>query len=323
MSTITADLIKINAPTWIHWKGDSDGSYFQDYANPAKWGLGLVGLVANTWGRMISFDGREMAIHVRVPGEPLNRKAATLDYTGVTIHPAEVAKPHSIEAAGISVDPGPGSEADVVLHTDAVLCTDGGSGVYARYDAEGIRMYDAAGEVRAHLGPGLATFERRTDADHELVEFLQITHELLAIGTHRGGVPTLKCLFKSDGVLVIRESQASPQVRSLSLTEHNRAQTESVLEAQEILVGSGRLDRNGLELRQPGTGRRTSLTVDGLFLFNDVGDCRRIWIGWDGVYFFDTNGSILRKLTANGVEERTSMDSRVEALLTRTQRIGG
>jgi hypothetical protein len=316
MSIITADRIEINAPTWIFWARSADfGSYFQDYANPAKWGLSSVGLVAKTWGQMVRFTHPAMAISVWVPGDPLYRMAATLDYTGVTIHPGEMAKTDSFEAAGISAKPPP--EADVVLRTDSVLCTDGGSRVYSRYDAGGIRMYDAAADVRAHIGPGLATFERRTDADPDLWEFLQITHELLVIGTHRGGLPTLKCLFKSDGLLVIRESDTWPRVSlTLGIAEQRPARTESGIEAQEIRVGSGTLGSNGLQIRHGEKG--STLTEDGLVLINDVGVCRKVWIRWDGVYFFDASGSLLRKLTANGVEERSSMDPSVEANLQRT-----
>jgi hypothetical protein len=162
----------------------------------------------------------------------------------------------------------------------------------------------------------------RTVPDPGLLEFLQITPDLLAIGTYRpGDYPQLKCLFKSDGVVVITERQATPPVRSLGLTEHNRAQAESVLEAQEFLVGTtGRLDRDGFQIRQPDTGKGYAMSVDGMFMFNDVGTCRRVWIRWDGVYFFDTNGSLLRKLTANGVEERFNNDSRLEAFLARTKK---
>jgi hypothetical protein len=248
---------------------------------------------------------------------------ARLDYTGVTTFPTQLNATHSRDADSDGASDGesnPSVTAESVLTAEALLVTDGDANIYWRCDGDGIRGYDAQGRLRCMMSGDHLTIQRPTDADPDLIEFVDISGgNLLAIATIRtsGGIPTVKCVFWHRGLEVFPSPESLASVKLTRPSPRRQAQMGETIEAQrfEIIPGPGSVfDRDSIRFRPREVG--SSLTEDGLLVFNDAGVCRLTWIRWDGVYFYDENNALLSKVTADGFSARTERDSPLETFLT-------
>lgn len=319
MSTVVADAIRFNPRNnWRYWQDSDNANYLT-----MDWRFSIgdrVSFVAKKVAEAhIRVDSTEMRVYVgdNNDGGP-SRFTASLDHTGYKRYPITEADKRQSKIADdgfpVTTDTAARERVDTAaregdLYVDALQVTDGAARIYARCDLAGVRLLDASGQVRVQFESGdddggFAMFQSPTDADPGLWEFLQISKDLIGIGTFRpGSTPEVKCLLTRNGVTVFSEARSIPELRRPIHIgkDHGRAEA-TVLEAQTFLVGSrGRLDENGFQFKSV-NGNAVKVGFDGMIVTNVAGTCRKVCIKWDGIYFFDASNALLRKLTANGVE---------------------
>jgi hypothetical protein len=270
-------------------------------------------------------QGWDMSLRItgQHPSGTPQRRLARLDYTGVTVYPIGLALADEA-SSNLATDSEPkpiekhtdpeGVRARTDLEADGVLISDGISRVFARVDRDGLRIFDPQGRALVFGGPDYWRIQRRSDSDPNLWQFLTITSDYLVIGLQRDGeLQQMQCRFGHDGVVRIPHAAPTPEPFKLPLGRPVRAAT-AILEADLVVVANTSVFNRDSFVNSYDAGR-SEIASEGIFFFHYSGVCQTMWIRWDGVYFFDANGLVIRKLTANGLEPRTVRDSRVEESL--------
>jgi hypothetical protein len=234
---------------------------------------------------------------------------ARLDHTGVTISGRNVAEQKEPSTERLEPDRPTGAALeDPILSADGLIVTEGAK-IFCRISPTRLYLYDDNGNSRftagVEDGKGFFEFQRPTDADPSVVEFVSVTPNLLAIGRQREGeLPEVECIFFQDGVVVIGHAASERRIdRPLRLQSGTSPIAGTILEADEFVVGDSLLTKNGFHFNDH--NRQSSLSQEELLFENPSaadGEYRFLRVRWDGAYFYKASGELQVSLTKNGVE---------------------